>query len=59
DLVQTSCGAGVPLYDYVGDRDEMNNWSANKGSDGVKAYWREKNQLSIDGKPTQIMERTD
>ncbi|MCW8888805.1 MAG: pyridoxamine 5'-phosphate oxidase family protein [Gammaproteobacteria bacterium] len=59
DLVQTSCGAGVPLYDYVGDRDELNNWSANKGSDGVKAYWREKNQLSIDGKPTQIMERTD
>jgi hypothetical protein len=58
DLVQTSCGAGVPLYDYVADRDALNNWSANKGPEGVREYWREKNQLSLDGKPTHIMERS-
>jgi len=57
DMVQTSCGAGVPLYDYVGDRDELNAWSASKGEEGVRAYWHEKNQVSIDGKPTHIVER--
>ena len=27
DLVQTSCGMGVPLYDYAGDRDDLRNWA--------------------------------
>ncbi len=59
DLVQTSCGAGVPLYDYVSDRDELNNWNAAKSSEETRDYWREKNQFSIDNKPTYIMKRTD
>ncbi len=25
------------------------------GEDGVKNYWKEKNQVSIDGKPTKIL----
>jgi hypothetical protein len=58
DLVQTSCGAGVPHFDYMGERDELSNWLENKGSEGIKAYWGEKNQLSIDGKPTRIIERS-
>lgn len=59
DLVQTSCGAGVPLYDYVAERDELNNWNAGKNSEETRAYWREKNQFSIDNKPTHIMKRMD
>lgn len=59
DLVQTSCGAGVPLYDYVGERDALNNWNAAKSSEETRDYWREKNQFSIDNKPTHIMKRTD
>lgn len=57
DLVQTSCGAGVPLYDYVDDREALNNWNANKSNEAMKDYWREKNQFSIDNKPTHIMEK--
>ena len=57
DLVQTSCGAGVPLYQYLGDREELNEWSRRKGEDGVRQYWLDKNQLSIDGLPTHIAEK--
>ncbi len=49
DLVQTSCGYGVPLYDYQGERDTMDRWAEAKGPDGIDAYWHEKNQFSIDG----------
>lgn len=59
DLVQTSCGAGVPLYDYAGERDTLNSWNATKSPDETRDYWREKNQFSIDNRPTHIMQRTD
>lgn len=52
DLVQTSCGMAVPLYDYREDRDNLNNWAQKKGPAGIEAYQREKNQVSIDGLPT-------
>lgn len=52
DLVQTSCGFGVPLFDYGGDRELMHTWAARKGEDGVRDYWAQKNLLSLDGKPT-------
>ncbi|MDH3975547.1 MAG: pyridoxamine 5'-phosphate oxidase family protein [Deltaproteobacteria bacterium] len=57
DLVQTSCGMAVPLFDYVGEREQLTNWAAQKGEEGIKAYWQEKNQLSIDGKATNIMSK--
>ena len=57
DLVQTSCGAGVPYYQYSGERLELIEWSRKKGEDGLRQYWLEKNQLSIDGLPTHIAEK--
>lgn len=57
DLVQTSCGMAVPLYDYVDDRDALINWANKKGKEGVKEYWQDRNTLSLDGKPTQILEK--
>lgn len=57
DLVQTSCGMAVPLFDYVADRDALSNWAEKKGSEGLQEYWREKNQVSLDGKPTNIVEK--
>ncbi|MEM6450426.1 MAG: pyridoxamine 5'-phosphate oxidase family protein [Cyanobacteria bacterium P01_D01_bin.105] len=54
DLVQTSCGMAVPLYDYAQERDSLNQWADKKGPDGIEAYWTEKNQVSLDGKPTHI-----
>lgn len=52
DLVKTSCGYGVPLMDYAGERDTMDRWAEAKGPDGIAAYWQEKNLVSMDGLPT-------
>ena len=54
DLVQTSCGMAVPLYDFVGDRTALNQWAEKKGPEGIEKYWDEKNRVSIDGLPTHI-----
>lgn len=54
DLVQTSCGMAVPLYDYVGEREQLNTWAEKKGEGGVEAYWKETNHTSLDGKPTRF-----
>jgi hypothetical protein len=59
ELVQTSCGMAVPLYDYTGDRELLNDWARKKGEDGVKQYWQEKNTTSIDGIPTDVVARSD
>ncbi len=52
DLVKTSCGYGVPLMDYRGERDTMDKWANAKGEDGIAAYWQDKNLTSMDGLPT-------
>lgn len=54
DLVQTSCGYGVPLFEHAGQRTLMDGWAEKKGEDGVAAYWQEKNLLSLDGLPTGL-----
>lgn len=56
DLVQTSCGFGVPLFEYVSERPQMDSWARAKGVDGIDAYWHDKNQVSIDGLPTGLFE---
>lgn len=57
DLVQTSCGYAVPFFDYVGDRDVLDGWTERKGPEGIRQYWEEHNQFSIDGKPTNILQK--
>lgn len=49
--VASSCGFGVPLYRYEGDRGAMAAWCEKKGDDGIRAYVREKNAVSLDGLP--------
>lgn len=51
ERIQTSCGAGVPLMDYRGQRDELLAWARNKGEAGMADYRRQKNAVSIDGLP--------
>lgn len=55
DLVQKSCGYAVPLFEYQEDRSILTNWSNKKGKEGVKNYWAERNNISLDGKPTGIV----
>ncbi|MBA1443760.1 MAG: pyridoxamine 5'-phosphate oxidase family protein [Chromatiales bacterium] len=57
DLVQTSCGFGVPLFEYQGDRDTLKEWANKKGEEGIREYWQKRNSVSLDGKPTGMGER--
>jgi hypothetical protein len=56
ELVQTSCGYGVPLFDYEGERPSLVRWAEAKGEAGLVAYRRETNARSIDGLPTGLPE---
>lgn len=56
DLVQTSCGMGVPLMTYQGERGQLEAWAAELGEDGLKAYRQKKNMRSIDGYETGIFQ---
>lgn len=57
DLVQTSCGMGVPFLDFKSGRDQLEKWADKKGAQGIQEYWEEKNQISLDGKPTHILSK--
>lgn len=54
--VQTSCGFGVPLYEYKGERDHAHKWAEKKGAQGLEDYKKEKNLVSMDGLPTALGE---
>lgn len=56
DLVQTSCGYGVPFFDYRAERPQMDAWAAAKGPEGIVEYRREKNRFSMDGLPTGLVD---
>jgi predicted pyridoxine 5'-phosphate oxidase superfamily flavin-nucleotide-binding protein len=51
---QTSCGFGVPLYEYSGERSIMFEWAEKKGPEGLEQYKKDKNFRSIDGLPTAL-----
>jgi hypothetical protein len=48
--VQTSCGYGVPLMEFVAQRDTLLRWAEAKG-ETLPAYRQLKNARSIDGLP--------
>jgi hypothetical protein len=56
ESVQTSCGMSIPFYEYKGEREDLNEWAQKKGEDGIKQYWKDKNQTSIDGLETSIID---
>ena len=56
DMVQTSCGFAVPFFEYVGERETLLKSAEAKGPAGIAAYQREKNLISIDGKPTGLLD---
>ena len=53
ESVQTSCGFGVPAYDYRGERPALDNWAE---KNDLPDYRRRKNLVSIDGLPTGFVE---
>jgi hypothetical protein len=52
--VQTSCGFGVPLYEYQGERDQLPKWVAKKGRAGLQAYCQENNRTSMDDLTSEL-----
>ncbi|QEE29551.1 pyridoxamine 5'-phosphate oxidase family protein [Terriglobus albidus] len=54
ELVQTSCGYGVPRFEYVEDRATLTRWAESKSETELEEYRRLKNTRSIDGFPTGI-----
>ena len=52
DRVADSCGFGVPLMQYTGERPQMPQWIQRKGGrKAILAYQEEKNAVSMDGLP--------
>ena len=58
DLVQTSCGMGVPTFDYKEDRQNLSRYWTRQGAENLRKYWGLKNMKSIDGLPTKIEPET-
>lgn len=56
DLVQTSCGFAVPLYEFAGERQKLTQWAQSRGAEGIREYWGTNNTRSLDGKPTGILD---
>jgi hypothetical protein len=51
DRLSDSCGFGVPLYEFQGQRSQLAAWAGRKGAEGLTQYQAQKNRASIDGLP--------
>jgi hypothetical protein len=49
--ISDSCGYGVPKFGAPEPREALDMWTRKKGAEGLAAYRRQKNALSIDGLP--------
>ena len=54
DMVQTSCGYGVPLFDHQGDRPNLTRWADAKTEEELIEYRKQKNSHSVDGFDTGL-----
>ncbi|MGA8270819.1 MAG: pyridoxamine 5'-phosphate oxidase family protein [Candidatus Sulfotelmatobacter sp.] len=49
--ITDSCGYGVPLFSYEGEREQLAAWTRKKGPEALETYREQKNKHSIDGLP--------
>jgi len=56
DMVQSSCGYSVPFYEYKGERGRLLEWVDDKNDENIQKYWETHNTVSLDNKPTYILE---
>jgi Pyridoxamine 5'-phosphate oxidase len=49
--ISDSCGFGVPVYEFRGERQQLKEWAERKGESALAIYRTEKNSRSIDGLP--------
>jgi hypothetical protein len=55
ESAQTSCGQGVPVYEFKHERDLLPRDAEARGPEGIEAYQRKHNMVSIDGLPTNLL----
>ena len=51
DRISDSCGYAVPRFTFAGEREQLADWAARKGPDGVAEYQATRNRASLDGLP--------
>jgi hypothetical protein len=51
ERISDSCGFGVPLLRFEGERTQLATWAEKKGEEGLEKYKEQKNAVSIDGIP--------
>lgn len=51
DRIRDSCGYGVPMYDYKGQRESMQNWLDKRSFEELLQHRRDNNETSLDGLP--------
>jgi hypothetical protein len=49
--ISDSCGYGVPLYEYRGQRSQLKGWAENRGEESLLDYRTQYNSRSIDQLP--------
>ena len=54
ESAQTSCGYGVPIFEFQEERQTLVTWAKNKGEMGIQKYQKQNNLESIDGLPTKL-----
>jgi predicted pyridoxine 5'-phosphate oxidase superfamily flavin-nucleotide-binding protein len=59
ERVADSCGYGVPLMEFAGEREMLVPHQERRGVDGLAAYRIEKNRVSIDGLPAYDADPVD
>jgi hypothetical protein len=45
----------IPFYEYKGERNDLNDWAREQGKEKIEQYWKDRNQTSIDGQPTNLL----
>jgi hypothetical protein len=56
ESLMTTCGYAVPLYEYQGQRDLLQEFTLKMGEQGMDEYRHQRNQKSLDGLPTYLFE---
>jgi hypothetical protein len=51
ERISDSCGYGVPLYTFQGERRHLPAWAEKKGADALVEYQAKNNSRSVDGLP--------
>jgi hypothetical protein len=59
ERIADSCGYAVPLYDYAGERDLLDQWAGRKDDAALAAYRAQHNDKSIDDLPALPMAASD